>query len=389
MIKIFGGIRMSFVAIDIGASNTRFVADNGQINTLPNDMLFLNDGEVSDIVPDKVQIEDSLEFTIKKTSGNPCEYFPVTALAGIMAERHDGTPVTPSVDDHKYNQRVNYTSLILACAVSQIKSQTPEQTDVFIAVPPIEIRDARKVFGEKLPGKYEVNFPKFGAGGTTVTVDIQNVYLEEESKMAVFSFFFGMNGMPIKEHMKYMQGRVLSIDIGASTIDLAIIDKGTYQDKSGRSFKIGGNVVRDRVMNDISAEYSTDLNDRDADRTITEGRLQSGNSYINVGSIVDAAKMELADIIVDRIPSYFKNIGSSLKMINAIVVSGGGSLQSQYIENNEVVKTSESLAYFITQKLLETSPNTEVVDYGEDARFANIKGLYILARVNSARNSAK
>ncbi len=63
--------------------------------------------------------------------------------------------------------------------------------------------------------------------------------------------------------------------------------------------------------------------------------------------------------------------------------------KNQYIENNEVVKTSESLAYFITQKLLETSPNTEVVDYGEDARFANIKGLYILARVNSARNSAK
>lgn len=378
---------MSFVAIDVGASSTRYVSDSGRINVLPNNMIFLPDGQRSVIEPDKAQIENSLEFTIKKTAGAECEYFPVTALAGIMADRADGICTTPSVNAHKYNQKVNYISIVLAVAVSKLKYELEGDLDVYIAVPPIEIGGAREKFGATVPGTYEVTFPKF-EGGRTVNVNIRNLFCDEESKMAVFSFFFDMNGVPNKEHLQFMSGRVLSIDIGASTSDLAIVDGGVYKDSSGQSYKTGGNVVRDRVMDAIAQEYAIDLSEADADRTITEGRLQMGNSYVPVGELVDNAKKSLADAIVKHMDTYFKKHQTSMQMMNAIIVSGGGSLQSQYIDNGDVVKTSEPMAYFVTERLSEQSPNTVVVNYGEDARFANVKGLYILAKLKSRATDA-
>ena len=77
-------------------------------------------------------------------------------------------------------------------------------------------------------------------------------------------------------------------------------------------------------------------------------------------------------------------------MINAIMVSGGGSVQSQYAnDNGEIVKTSEPMSYYVTKELTQWSEGTDVVEYGEEARFANIKGLYIRAKFDSAKKHQK
>ena len=81
-------------------------------------------------------------------------------------------------------------------------------------------------------------------------------------------------------------------------------------------------------------------------------------------------------------------VGIDINTINAIIVSGGGSMQSQYVnDDGEVVKTSEPMSYFVTQELLTWSKGTEVVAYGDDARFANVKGLFIRAKVDSMQKA--
>ena len=53
-------------------------------------------------------------------------------------------------------------------------------------------------------------------------------------------------------------------------------------------------------------------------------------------------------------------------------------MQSQYVNaDGEVIKTSEPMSAFVTAELQLWSPGTEVVPYGEDARFGNVKGLFI------------
>lgn len=378
---------MSFVAVDLGASSSRYVSDSGQIAILPNNMVFMENNEDSRINPDAEDIESCLDITITKTEGPECEHFPTSVLAGIMADRFTSVHTVPLVGIKKYKQKINYVSAILNAAVSRIKYSLPEEVDLYLAVPPMEIHEAREAFGSQLPGKYTVTFPKY-MGGTEVKLNIVSVQCYEESFMASTSFFFNMSGVPKEQNKKYLTGTVLSLDIGASTTDLSIIQNGRYLDKSGRTYRVGGNEARETLVYDICSKYDIDLSPEVAEKVMSEGRLQIGNNYVDVSSLVAKAKVELAKKLMTHLPLYFKAIQIDMSTINAIIVSGGGSMQSQYVNNDgEVIKTSEPMSFYVTQELLNFSSGTEVVAYGSDARLANVKGLFIKAKIDSIRKA--
>ena len=46
---------------------------------------------------------------------------------------------------------------------------------------------------------------------------------------------------------------------------------------------------------------------------------------------------------------------------------------------------TKPMSYFVTKELTQWSKNTEVIEYGEDARFANVKGLFIRAKVDEVK----
>ena len=380
---------MSFVAIDLGASGSRYVSESGQISVLPNNTVFLQSNEQSLINPDANDIESCLEVQITKNSGAACEYFPANVLVGIMAEKHNGVNERPSVNMHKHVQRINYVSAIIASAISRMKFELTEDIELYLAVPPIEIHQARSVFKENLLGTYTVTFPKY-MGGTVVKLNVTDVKCYEESYMASTSFFFNMSGIPKETSKKYLTGTVLSLDIGASTTDLAIIKNGRYLDKSGQTYKTGGNEARDFLMNEVCARYAMDMAIEDAEKSMAEGRLQQGNTYVDISDIVAQSKSALAKKLTIHMQTYFKRVGIDIKTINAIVVSGGGSMQSQYVNNDgEVIKTSEPMSAFVTAELQLWSPGTEVVPYGEDARFGNVKGLFIRAKTDAVRKTTQ
>ena len=57
---------MNFVAVDLGASSTRFTSDSGKISVLPNNMVFLTPETTVDLQPYDGQIENALEVIIRK-----------------------------------------------------------------------------------------------------------------------------------------------------------------------------------------------------------------------------------------------------------------------------------------------------------------------------------
>ena len=381
---------MSLVAIDLGASSSRYCSDSGVISVLPNNMVYLPNMETSGIQTDTADIESTLEAKIEKTEGNnELDYFPANVLVGIMAEKHRDLDERPSVNSHKHTQRINYISAILAVAVSKIKNNIDDPIDLYLATPPVEVKAASEAFKKYLVGKYKVEFPKFN-GGTTVEFTIEDVSCSEEALMASTSFFFNSNGAPKEQNKKYLTGTVLSLDIGASTTDLAIIKAGRYLDKSGQTYRIGGNVARDNLTELVCERYAMDLPIPDAERTMAEGRLQLGNTFDDVSDLVNIAKTDLAKQLTQYMQTYFKRVNIPIQTINAIIVSGGGSVQSQYSKDTgEIVKTSEPMSYFVTNELKSWSSGTDVIEYGEEARFANIKGLYIKAKFDSIRKAQK
>lgn len=386
----------NFVAIDLGASGTRYTSDSGKIALMPNNMVFLDTTKPVDMEPYDNAIENALEVVINKEGGlvlkkgegvNAIEetVFPVKALIGTMADRYASTNERPSMLEHKYNQRINYVSVITAAAISRLTQNVGEDINLYIALPPTEIKKAKELMLSNLVGRYVVEFPKY-LGGASVKLNIQDVSFFEESFMAMVSYFFTMQGTPREEAKPYMSGQVLSLDIGASTTDIAIIRNGRYLDKSGQTYKEGGNIARDELIDLVQEEYAFALPIEDAERTMAEGRLQLGSSYKVISDLVADSKKVLANQIVNNITHYFQRKEIPLQSIQAIIVSGGGSMQSQYVnEQAEVVKTSEPISMYITESLRKVCPEIVVVPYGEDARLANIRGLFVRAKVDSVK----
>ena len=370
---------MNVVAIDLGASETRFMG-NKEVELIPNNMEFLDFNAEVDLEPYDDRLTSALD--VKITGNAQLEsVFPAHVLIGKMAERHSSNNVRPSIMSNKHTQAVNYISAIVAAACSRIKAGTEKDITLYVALPPLEVRTAKDVFSNNLAGEYTVEFTKYPMGSSTkVEVNIKEVRCHEESVMAAASFFFNTDLSMRQAANEFKNGTYLSVDIGASTSDLALIAGGRYDDKSGKTYKVGGMIARDNMIEAIRAKYGFELPVDKADIAMREGRIQLGNKFVEIRDIITEAKITLADAITNAIQTYFSAVGTPLQLVNGILVSGGGSMESQYInEDGDVVVTSKALSCFVTDKMQTICSGVDVISYGADARLANVRGLYIRA----------
>lgn len=374
---------MEFVALDLGASSTRYVSNNGKVGILPNNMVFLPMEARVDLEPYNDEIEGALDVTIE--CDKESEHFPVRVLIGSMAERYSPTNVRPSVLMNKYMQQINYVSAVVASAVSKIKNNLGDNLLLYLALPPIEVSIGKDKVKESLIGKYKVTFNKLNK---TVEFNIVDVTCFEESFMAILSYFFDVNGKLREQAKKYSTGNILSLDIGASTTDLVVVSDMKYIERSGQTYKTGGNVAREFLRDDLRALYGYDVPEELADMAMAEGRIQMGNRYEDISKYVEAAKQKFAAQVVEQMQSYFRKVNIPIQSIRAIIVSGGGSMRSEYVdESGNVVITSEPMSYYITKELNKVCPGVEVESH-IDARLANIYGLFIRANIDLRKRMA-
>lgn len=370
------------LCVDIGASSTRILSSTiKEVRTLRNNMVFIDDFDKEiDLVPTKMITDYALDVSI--TRDTPSNYFPMRVLIGDLADRHSKSQVTPNGVANKTSQRVNYASAITAAAISLLDTDTTEVPEValYIALPPNEAKTQKEVAKREFSGTYEVKFNKLGK---TVKFNIASVETYEESYLAMVSFIYHTDSRPKPLSTKYKDGYLLSIDIGASTTDLVIVHNLVYKERSGRTFKTGGNVVRDTLNGFILDQFGFELPYEEADRAVIEGRIRLGNTWKDISNLVIAAKRAYAESIINQITNYFTNNSIAMPLMRAFCVSGGGSMESKYEdENGVIVKTSEPMSYYITEALRQYCETIEVEHYDEDPRQANIKGLYMRARID-------
>lgn len=371
-----------FVACDIGASNTRFLSNDGSIHVLPNNMVFIRQDERVDLMPNSNDVESALDITIECDNG--CNHFPARVLIGQMATRYSASNVRPSILQNKSQQRINYISAIAAVALNLFKIGRADELDLYLALPPVEVKGAKDLVRNNLVGKYTVTFHKMG--NFRVEFSIRDVHIFEESFLAIMSYFFNMDGSVRDTASKYASGSILSLDIGASTTDLAVVTNMKYLEKSGQTYKTGGNVARDYLANYIRANAGYDVTDEMAESAIAEGRIQYGNDYMDCSDAVSEAKRELANQIVNQMQTYFRMVNIPMQTIRAIVVSGGGSMEGFYVDGNgETHHTSNPISDYITDELSKVCSGIMVERFEENPRMANVMGLFIRANIENHR----
>ena len=364
---------MNFVSIDLGASNTRYSSNDGKINILPNSIAFIKDVnrnvalEITDNTP-----ENNLDVVIYKENDNT-NWFPMRGLVGALAARYDGISETPSLLKNKIDQPINYFSAILSVAMTKYYNENfGDVVNLFVTLPPIEVTSRKEVFKNNIIGKYKVVLSRLNK---TFEFTIANVACYEESRMAIVRFLTNRSKSQ-EERAKYMSGNILSIDIGASTTDLAIFQRGRYLEGTGRTYKIGGNLARDYIINEMASAYNAEIPYEEAEQYLAEGRARFGNVYRDISGIIDNAKSAVARAVIKQMDSYFSSMNIPIQTINYIVVSGGGSMGSSYIDENKVKhNTSEPMSKYITDALSDVCDGIEVIYFGDEPRLANISGL--------------
>lgn len=373
---------MDFVGVDIGASGTRYVTSRGHIAVAPNNMVKLPLDKQVFMEPYSSDPEAALELLVTRKV-NGALYGQWHVLYGQMASRYSGNNETPTLLQSKYEQEINVLSAIMAAALGVMKDGLSSDLGLYVALPPAEVKGSLDKVIEKFGGEYEVNFIKLNR---VVTLRFHRVMAYEESFMALLDFFFQMNGALRPEAAKYGTGNLLSLDIGASTTDLAIVQDMQYMEHTGRTIKVGGNVTRQIMQDWVVQNYGFDAPDATLEQAIAEGRIQMGNGYDDCSEAVKMAKRELAKSIVNQVQSYFRSVNIPIQTLRAIVVSGGGSMQGSYVnENNEEVVTSPSVSEYITEYLLQICGNVEVEQMKQSPRLANVTGLFIRASMDMLR----
>lgn len=348
-----------FVAVDIGTSETRICADGVVTLRIPNNCVFLPEPTPAAFSGGK-DLLTSIEAVIEGLDEKP-----VTVLYGEMARRYPAQNLRPSPLEAKYKQYINKVSIIVGTALARVeKANTP--ADLYIALPPIEVGKAREFLKESLKGEYRVIFPKLDRAARVVFNDI---YCYEESRMAGEAF---MAQLP----EEYRNGTVLSVDIGAGTTDLALFVNGVFQERSSKTYKVGGNTAREFLIDDIMAEHDYELPVVEAEEVIATGLLKLGNAKVPVVDSINYAKSRFAKTLVESIQQYFRAVEVPIQTVNAFLLSGGGSLTG----NGEGAR---SVASYVVDALKAVCKGTDTVEYAGDARMANLDGLCIQARRNN------
>lgn len=370
-----------YVTADIGASGSRILSNTiKEVRNLRNNMVFIPETKKVDLVPTKMTVDYALDVSI--TRDKESDYFPVRALIGDLADRYSSAQTTPNGMVNKTKQQVNYVSAITSVAISLMEEDTTSVPEValYLALPPNEAKQQKEYAKEQFNGVYTVKFNKFDK---EVKFNITSVETYEESFLAIMSFFYHTDSRKKPLANKYTDGLLLSIDIGASTTDLVTVENLVYKDRSGKTYKTGGNVVRDDLINLVLDTFGFELPQDKADIAVAEGRIRLGNVWRPIPELVEQAKRNYADGILASIIGYFTLNKLPIELMRAFCVSGGGSIESKYTdETGNVIKTSEPMSFYITEALRKYCDTIEVEHYDENPREANIKGLFMRARID-------
>lgn len=156
---------------------------------------------------------------------------------------------------------------------------------------------------------------------------------------------------------KYKNSKTTIVDIGGLNVNYCVFNDLVPQYEQMIVNNLGGNILRSKIAEKLSAEYGIYVSDSDIDEVIKDGYL-----YIN-GEVQFKSKTLIQDLMKNHIQdiiNYGKSRGLTLFNANgAVVFSGGGSLLLKHI-------------------IKELYPSAIIVD---DAQFANVLSFLTILEV--------
>lgn len=400
------------VILDLGNSETRVIVETGKFQGKFRDThMFELDNRLStpfrllkiNMDDDKYTQNNSLVFEVKDTvlSGKEINQKVVT---GLLAEyEHGMTFSSPDVSIPKYRNHHTLFNTIQALfrTLEYVKDITKTNMsleeisknisfDLTVLLPPEQAEQSDNNLVSDLKNIKPVHFY---LPNTVIDFNISSVNIQQEGYTAFYGVFLDRRTKePRTALAKAIMKRILLIDVGEGTTDLMLIDHMKALETTKRTFNIGGSNVKSFARYIVSKETGNTYNSSNFIDAMMTGKLEVGNTIMDISDYVNEAKYNVAYKLVEEIKEYLLATQITPSSINYVLVVGGGTMES---ENKNI----QPLGNFIAEHFKNLTPETDFIDvntidttltlYGKDelfsARNVNILGASILTDVRDLK----
>lgn len=226
-----------------------------------------------------------------------------------------------------------------------------------ILLPPSQKDLWQDEFKDQLLGTHVIQsyIPK-----TELKININSVTFVQEGVSAYFGLVLRKDSFkqrPLASKLK--DAVVLLVDIGASTTDLVVINKGITIETSRHTITVGGNAVLSALRVHMQKIVGDKISDDTLFSICQTGLYRNGSQVIDLVNTINEFKNQVSDSINTAIVNYLDSADFDTYLINRIVVIGGNTMESE----NEGIK---SLGKLLMEQLRINLATADVIDISEE-----------------------
>lgn len=394
---------MHYLGIDVGASLSKtglILPDWKESLKDYSNKVWLHDGEArtSDYDLDFSKPENVLDLTIKFGESDEKTEFDKEIkritdvisngrwILGKLAEDMSSNHQSLASDTLKVLQEEFYLNILgIIYSIVKERKLVSEELTVGVLVPPRDYFNAQKdvlynILSREIKITNNTTDEKL-----TLNLTKDQIFVKPESVVSFVSCFINDENELTEAGEKYGSLLNISVDMGHSTTDLAMMEDFKPQKFSFKTLDI----ATAQLLNYLSEEIQRKENgyvppEKELMKAFYTGKLTMGAQVQWIGEELSAANKKFALELYSAIFSYLRTHGYNFQQVAAFMFNGGGSVEIPNVKSvrsyfmDEVNKVSKHTESFTPNEYLSVANH---VDFGNEkanlatVRYSNIIGF--------------
>lgn len=407
---------MKYLGIDVGASlsKTGLIAEDWK-ETLKDysNKVWAHDGEANtkDYDLDASKPENVLDLSIKFGDGETTEFDKevkkiVTTIEnqrwilGKLAEDMSSTHQSLASDSLKVLQEEFYLNILGVVYSTILENKIkPKELTLGVLVPPRDyFHDLKDVLFGVLAREITITN---NTNGEKVVIKFtrENIVVKPESVVSFVACFVNDNNDITEAGEKYGDLLNISIDMGHSTTDLAIMEEWKPKKNSFKTLDVATSQLLGYLSEEIQRKFSGYIPpEKELVKAFHTGKLTTGATEQWVGDEIAIANKKFAIDLYSAVHSYLNTHGLRFQQVASFMFSGGGSVELKNVTSvrayfmEDVKKVSSFTDSFTPEQYLSIDNHVDFEDMKDKlavVRYSNILGFMRGLRDRKANDDEK
>lgn len=360
---------------DLGGSEGRTMQLRRGVEPSEDDLIIVNSdyavldpgSDTSTITSVSNEIMDNLELFIREEEGSPyirTSWFdePKHILKGSLLDVSNEIRSTINNQHDKTNDIGIFVNHLTNVAIAAYNNQLTQVSLKTAFTLPVKERHSTKerlqLLYSHIAGIYTIEIPRLDYT-LTVNIDSKDISVESEAATAFLYMLASSGGNP--DVLNYANQTIVINDVGKTTYNMVLIDKGTVMSGKSATDKFGGDNLQASLFHYLQRTRPEAINFAQAGRALETGYLEIGSERIPISQELTVVKQDFAKKMVKSNIEFLQNSFLQSTQIYANVFLGRTMRHTgEMYENGEVSENfSPSIGQLFIDQFKKLSGTTE------------------------------